>query len=220
MYIDGDDVDYDIGYPYVMSGIWESGGGAWADEAGFPSPVQITADGDTLLTGVLWRSLGFAFPDDYDGSDSGARVIYAYANAYNDTTGLVGGFLVRIDNGSVSEPFGPAGDPLLASIDFNGGADTGKMMIGEYIQWDNDSGNEVYASCCEGVRVWHTVELDPCCPNWEVACKNPSGFYTALVMYTPDGSKAYATTSGSIDENMQSWSQGGYYNDYIDGAFF
>ena len=55
------------------------------------------------------------------------------------------------------------------------------------------------ANCCEGVRVWHTEELDFCCPHWDGVCKDPSGFYMALVMYTPDGEKEYATTSGTID---------------------
>jgi len=103
---------------------------------------------------------------------------------------------------------GPAGDPLLASIDVHGDADTGKVMIGEYIRFDNDTGDPGVAldfmsdpGCCGGVRVWHTEELDFCCPQWDGACKDPSGPYLALVMYTPDGDKAYATTSGSHDGN-------------------
>ena len=193
----------DIGRPWLQSGIWEGGTGTWNDEAGFPDAVQLTADGDLLLTGAAVRSMGFALPADYDGSDPGARAIYVYVNAFNDTTDLVGGFLMRVDNGSVSEPYGPSGEPLLFSIDFHGDADTGKMMIGEYLQWDNDGldeGHPVEIGPCEGVRVWHTVELDPCCPNWELACKSPSGPMAALVMYTPDGDKAYASTTGETDE--------------------
>ncbi|MEJ2047344.1 MAG: hypothetical protein P8X92_04710, partial [Dehalococcoidia bacterium] len=104
---------------------------------------------------------------------------------------------------------GPPGEPLLASIDVYGDADTGKLMIGEYIQWQNTSGSDegdpIEAECCEGVRVWHTDELDFCCPQWEGACKNPSGAYMALVGYTPDGTKAYASTSGSIERNFGSF---------------
>ncbi|MFC2024763.1 hypothetical protein ACFLTJ_04260 [Chloroflexota bacterium] len=193
------------GEAFLQSGIWESGGGSWNDQAGFPSAVKIASDGDTLLTGIYNRSIGLALPDDYDGSDPGARVIYVYVNAFNDTTKLVGGFLMRVDNGSLSEPYGPSGEPLLASIDFHGDADTGKMMIGEYVQWDNDAPDEglpIEAECCAGVRVWHTVELDPCCPDWELACKNPSGPYLALIMYTPNGEKQYATTSGTMDDEF------------------
>jgi hypothetical protein len=193
------------GEPYLQSGIWEGTNGSWNDQAGFPNALKISSDGDTLLTGIYLRSMGLALPADYDGSDPGARAVYVYVNAYNDTTDLVGGFLMRIDNASVSEPYGPSGEPLLASIDFHGDADTGKMMAGEYVQWDNDGPDEgvpIEAECCAGVRVWHTVELDPCCPDWELACKNPSGPYLALVMYTPDGEKEYATTSGTMDDEF------------------
>ncbi|MFC2024020.1 hypothetical protein ACFLTJ_00345, partial [Chloroflexota bacterium] len=197
----------DDGEVYVQSGIWESG--AWNDDAGFPNAVHITADGDTIISGVAMFAVGLALPDDYDGSDPGARAIYIYVDGSNMVTDLVGGFLMRIDNGSVSEPYGPSGNTLLASIDFHGDADTGKMIIGEMIRWDNDDdswgdlfedfGSPQIAEPCAGVRVWHTVELDPCCPNWELACKSPSGPYNALVMYTPDGDKEYAATMGTVD---------------------
>jgi photosystem II stability/assembly factor-like uncharacterized protein len=191
-------VDYDS-FPYLQCGIWETGG-EWNGEAGFPNAVRITANGDALLTQPAIRSMGLALPVDYDGSDPGARVIYAYVNAYNVITDLVGGFVVRIDNSSVSEPYGPRGEPLLASIAYHGDADTGKMMVGEYIQWDNDVMESIQFDLCAGVRVWHTEELDPCCPFWELACKNPSGPYLAVVGYTPDGEKSYATTSGMVDQ--------------------
>jgi hypothetical protein len=190
------------GEPYLQSGIWESSGGSWNDEAGFPSAVKIASNGDTLQTGIYNRSIGLALPADYDGSDPGTRAVFVYANAYNVTDDLVGGYLFRVDNDSVSLSCGPPGNPLLASIDVYGDADTGKMMIGEYIQWDNqapDEGERIEADCCAGVRVWHTEELDFCCPQWDGACKNPSGPYMALVMYTPDGEKEYASTSGRMD---------------------
>ncbi|MFC2024766.1 hypothetical protein ACFLTJ_04275, partial [Chloroflexota bacterium] len=204
-----DDLEgWDEGRPYLQSGIWEGGGGDYNAAAGFPDPVLLTADGDLLLTGAALRSMGFALPDDYDGSDPGARAIYAYVNAFNDVTNLTGGFLMRVDNGAVSEPYGPSGNPLLFSIDFHGDADTGKMMIGEYVKWDNDCIGGPPEGCpeeiddCASVRVWHTVELDPCCPNWELACKSPSGPMAALVMYTPDGEKAYASTTGATDAEV------------------
>jgi hypothetical protein len=193
------------GEAYLQSGIWESSSGSWNDQAGFPNAIKITSDGDTLLTGIYNRSIGLALPDDYDGSDPGARSFFVYVNAFNDTTELVGGFIFRVDNSSLSPACGPSGDPLLASIDVHGDADTGKMMIGEYVQWDNDGPDEgvpIEAECCAGVRVWHTEELDFCCPQWDGACKDPSGPYLALVMYTPDGEKQYATTSGTMDDEF------------------
>jgi photosystem II stability/assembly factor-like uncharacterized protein len=191
------------GHPYMQSGIWEGGGGTYNGEAGFPNAVQITADGDTLWTGVYLRSMGLDLPDDYDGSDPGARAVFLYVDAYNDTTYLVGGCVFRADNNALSPVCGPSGDPLLASIDVHGDADTGKVMIGEYVQWDQCDefcpGHPIEADFCAGVRVWHTEELDFCCPQWDGACKDPSGPFLALVKYTPNGDKAYATTSGMGD---------------------
>ena len=198
--------------PYMQSGIWESNGD-WNTEGGFSAPVEITADGDILMTQPYLRCAGLSLPADYDGSDSNARAVFVYVNAYNVTTKLVGGCLFRIDNADMSPVCGPSGNPLLASIDVHGDADTGKLMIGEYIQWDNDGpdeGQPIEADCCAGVRVWHTEELDFCCPQWDGACKDPSGPYLALVMYTPDGEKAYATTSGTMDDE--------YFGGFVDGV--
>ena len=186
---------------YLQSGIWETNG-SWNAEAGFGDAPDIASDGDDLLVDVFMRSVGLALPDDYDGSDPGARSVFVYVDATNATTTLEGGFVFRIDNGAISPTCGPSGDPLLSSIDVHGDADTGKMMIGEYIKWDQDEGNgaAIMAPCCDSVRVWHTEELDFCCPQWDGACKDPSGPYLALVMYTPDGEKEYATTSGTTDD--------------------
>jgi hypothetical protein len=205
------------GSAFLQSGTWDSSGGSWNAAAGFPGAAKITADGDTLLTGIYLRSVGLALPADYDGSDSGARAVFLYVDAYNVTTDLVGGWVFRADNNSLSAVVGPPGDPLLASIAVNGDADTGKVMIGEYIRWDNDTGDPVPFNCCEGVRVWHTEELDFCCPQWEGACKDPSGPYMALVAYTPDGEKAYATTNGIPDPEIighgSDWGDGGIDDD-------
>ncbi len=190
------------GLAYLQSGIWESTAGSWNSQAGFPNAAEIKSNGDTLMTGVYQRSVGLTLPADYDGSDPGARAVFLYVNAYNTSTNLVGGCVFRADNNALSPVCGPPGDPLLASIDVHGDADTGKLMIGEYIRWDNDAGDPgepLRFNCCEGVRVWHTEELDFCCPQWDGACKDPSGPYMAVVTYTPDGEKAYATTSGALD---------------------
>jgi hypothetical protein len=195
------------GNPYLQSGIWETAG-TWNDSASFAKAVEITSDGEKLLLCSEARNMGLALPADYDGSDPGARVVFLFIDAYNTVTHQVGGYVFRVDDSAITPTCGPAGDPLLASIAVHGDADTGKIMIGEYTQWDNDADEAVPFECCKGVRVWHTEELDFCCPSWDLACKNPSGPYMALVAYTPDGTKAYAATRGTVPaaRGTYSWS--------------
>ncbi|MBE9512435.1 MAG: hypothetical protein IMY77_00005, partial [Chloroflexi bacterium] len=165
--------------PYLQSGIWESGG-TWNDSADFSTAVQIKNDGQELWCIYGLRMMGFALPADYDGSDPGARNIYLYVDAYNSVTETVGGTVVMVEDDSLSPRCGPSGDPLLASIAVHGDADSCKAMVGRYIDWEQDStpwpnlacmGDPIPWDCCEGVPVWHTVELDYCCPDWDGACK-------------------------------------------------
>ncbi|MBE9513065.1 MAG: hypothetical protein IMY77_03290, partial [Chloroflexi bacterium] len=199
-----DDADTPVNLlPYLQSGIWESSG-TWNDEADFAPAVQIKDDGQELwVLPFGQRCMGFALPADYDGSDPGARNIYLYVDAYNSVDYDVGGTVVMVEDDALSPRCGPSGDPLLASIDVYGDADSCKAMVGTMIDWQNVSGSgegdPVGFGCCEGVAVYHTVELDYCCPDWDGACKDPSGPYMAVVSYTPDGEKAYATTSGEVD---------------------
>jgi len=212
------DEDYPIyfGIPYVQEAIITDE--QWGDEASLPGPVKIE-DGSTELwvTPGIWTE-AVSLPADFDVTDPGARVLFGYVNAIDSTTldvddpgtltdASVLGFVFRLDDEDVSAQVAPSGDPLLASIDVNGDADTGKMMIGEYVQWDDDAfelmtpEDEGVDGPCDGVRVWHTEELDICCPKWELCCKCPCGPYAARVTYTPDGTKQYAVTSGSEAEH-------------------
>jgi len=206
--------EYATGQPYIQSGLWETAG-TWNDLAEFPTAIEIKDGSDTLVLAVASRNMGLALPADYDGTDSGSRNIYLYIDAWNATTLLVGGYVFMVENDAVSPRCGPPGDPLLASIAVHGDADSCKAMVGEYMKWDNDTHEPLNFECCEGVRVWNTVELDYCCPDWDGACKNPSGPYMAQVAYTPDGDKAYATTRGEPDPYLNSWLWGA--NDRLGG---
>jgi len=207
--------------PYLQEGLWESGG-SWNDEAGFPDAVQITNDGNELWTDPDLRALGFALPDDFDGTDPSANNIYLYVDAYDSVTGLVGGYVMIFEDGTLTARCGPSGDPLLASIDVHGDHDTAKAMIGTYVGWDQDADEPIDAGPCEGVTVYHTVELDDCCPEWESACKDPSGPYMAMVAYAPDGDKAFATTTGHtpwISEG-NTWDESAFSVSLDDGVSF
>jgi len=207
--------------PYIQEGLWDSE--KWNDEAGFSTAVKITNEGAELWQLPFMRMMGFALPADFDAGDSSANNIYLYVNAYNSVTETTGGNVFISEDGSLSMRCGPSGEPLLASIDVHGDADTCKAMVGVYFDFDQDStpapgafedfetewwyeedcvGDPLPWDCCEGVAVYHTVELDDCCPEWEAACKDPSGPYTALVSYAQDGEKAFATTSGTLDPDL------------------
>ena len=193
-------------YPYLQEGTFD-GGGAWNGEAGFGSaPVQITDEGTDLITFYARYMMGFALPADFDGQDGSANNVYLYVNALNTTSGEAGGFVfISEDCDDLSMRCGPSGNPLLASIDVYGDADTCKAVVGTLgvdVEItgdfpDFDTFNVSTPEPCEGVAVYHTVELDDCCPEWECACKDPSGPGIAVVMYTPDGEKVFATTTGS-----------------------
>ena len=74
-------------------------------------------------------------------------------DAINGTTVIFGGWVLRVDNNALSPVCGPPGDPVLASIDVHGDADTGKLMIGEYVEYDNDIHNYVTPTPCQSRKV-------------------------------------------------------------------
>ncbi|MEA3441863.1 MAG: hypothetical protein U9R04_00005, partial [Chloroflexota bacterium] len=141
---------------------------------------------------------GLAMPSDYNGGDTSMRRVYAYANVGNSTapsTIPLGGYLFRVDSTALSLPCGPSGNPWFASIAYTGTHDEGDAMLGQMANKDADDMPE-FTDCCKGVQVWRSEHIDVCCPQWKGACKKPSGQAYALVAFTPDGSKAYATTIG------------------------
>ena len=139
---------------------------------------------------------GMALTSDYSGYDAGMRRVYAYVDT-DDIAPIApnGGYLFRIDSTVLSIPCGPTGHPWLASIAYYGTHDEGKTMLGML-----GEGAPIWTptprACCTGVQVWRTAEPDICCPDWKGATKKPSGQAYAIVAFTPDGKKAYATTQG------------------------
>ncbi|MDD5509555.1 MAG: hypothetical protein PHI12_01900 [Dehalococcoidales bacterium] len=185
--------------PYIQEGTW-SDDIAWNAEAGFPDAVQITDEGTTLITLAEIRSMGFALPADFDGAEPADNNIYLYVDAIDPMVmpPVIKGYVFISEDGALTGRCGPSGDPILASIDVHGDADTCKAMVGVYAEQLAGELEVAEPIPCEGVAVYHTVELDDCCPEWECACKDPSGPFMAVVCYTPDGEKAFASTSGSF----------------------
>ncbi|MDD5510396.1 MAG: hypothetical protein PHI12_06285 [Dehalococcoidales bacterium] len=187
--------------PFIQEGTLD-GDGAWNAEAGFGDAILITDEGADIRTIAARYMMGFALPADFDGAEPADNNIYFYVNAIDFTAmdPVAKGYVMISEDGALTGRCGPSGDPVLASIDVYGDADTCKAMVGTLgvdfdISLDEEAISEIEP--CAGVAVYHTVELDDCCPEWESACKDPSGPTLAVVMYTPDGEKAFATTSGS-----------------------
>ncbi|MDD5511613.1 MAG: hypothetical protein PHI12_12515, partial [Dehalococcoidales bacterium] len=212
--------------PYIQEGTW-SDDIAWNAEAGFPDAVQITDEGTTLITLAEIRSMGFALPADFDGAEPADNNIYLYVDAIDPMVmpPVIKGYVFISEDGALTGRCGPSGDPILASIDVYGDADTCKAMVGVYAEQLAGVLDVAEPIPCEGVAVYHTVELDDCCPEWECACKDPSGPYMAVVSYTPDGEKAFASTSGSFQYHrifyMAPWpdSEESYGNPLDESAF-
>jgi hypothetical protein len=187
---------------YLQSGEWSGGGGLWNEDAGFSPAVKITDAGHTIEPSfiaflTLSGMTGIALPSDYLGSDPDMRVALVYVNGCT-TLNRCGGFLFRIEDDQVGQDCGPRDNCYLASIAYHGTIDSGRAMVGLWssICEFEDCGPEP-SGCCEGVQVYRATDLDCCCPEWEAACKPPSGQWLAQVAFSPDGDKAYAITQGT-----------------------
>jgi len=192
--------DFTLGKTWLQSAKWGTTKG-WGSVVDRAKAVEFMVDTNSLTpkspslglptayTGVT----GIALPSDYNGRESSLRRIYAYV----DTEDLdpMGGYYFRIDSTTLSVPCGPTGYPWLGSIAYYGDHDAGDVMLG--MLCDGAPDTQEFTACCAGVQVWRNDELDVCCPDWSGASKKPSGQAYALVAFTPDGKRAYATTVGA-----------------------
>ncbi len=197
---------------YLQTGLWGATE-AWNEQTEtFPEAIGIVDEAPDYE--ALCFSTGIALPEDYTGYDDDFLYSWVYVNYDGE------GHVFEID-GFDAEPAdvdcGPndlADDdyPYLASISMTGEIDDGALMVGAC--WFP------YEECCDGVQVYRTGEwpIDVCCPDWQRADKPPTGMYSCLVAYTPDGKKAYAATmgEGECDESAFSVSEieevGKYWN--------
>ncbi len=189
------------GKTWLQSAKWGETKG-WGAEVDRAKKVEFKVNTDSLtpkddLTSLGlptdWHGVtGITLPSDYHGRESSLRRIYAYVDTWELTT--PGGYLFRIDSTTLSIPCGPTGNPWLGSIAYYGDHDSGDAMLG--MLCDGAPDDQLFTDCCAGVQVWRTDEIDVCCPDWKTATKKPSGQAYALVAFTPDGKKAYATTVG------------------------
>jgi len=225
---------------YQQSGLWGTTK-KWNAAAGgaFPAAVKIV-DAPPL---IAFGQTGIALPDDFVAYDSGLRYNWVYVN-YNvnnsaDAPASFKNALNAIGEPQIGEVFRVKGSsvdyagicceryksgrnyPLMASIAMTGEIEDGNLMVG--LMGKAEGFNGAPTACCSGVQVYRTADwpIDLCCPQWSSAKKPPTGQSFALVAYTPDGSKAFASTAGdpagaSPDESAFSMSEveevGKYWN--------
>jgi len=213
------------GETWLQTGKW-GGAKGWGGEVSRPGAVEFKVETNSVEPiGVFPGVTGMALPSDYNGYEGALCRVYAYVDTESlPTPKPAGGYLFRIDGPVLSLPCGPTNHPWLSSIAYYGDHDTGDAMLGMLA--NGAPGALAATDCCTGVQVWRTDSIDVCCPTWHSAAKKPSGQAYALVAFTPDGNKAYATTqddglcgesafSVSLD-NGKCWNQLGLIDTDID----
>ncbi|MFC2045805.1 hypothetical protein ACFLUH_03910, partial [Chloroflexota bacterium] len=219
---------------FQQSGTWEPGPAMWNTLAGFTPPVEIRDTGNAIelcngcCFGEDFGDTGISLPSDYDGTLPPKTVTLVFVNGYNPTIEADGGWIFRIDMGTVSPRTNPSNNPFLYSMAYSGTVDSGKAIVGT---------RNTPGQFCYDVQVYRSADLDICCPKWYAACKPPTGWCDSgfpcddpdgecggwpVVTFTADGEKAYAITHGdesafsvSMDDG-RSWNQWGLIDTYID----
>ena len=186
---------------YQQSGLWGTTK-AWNSEAGSPFPAAVKIV-DAPPLGPMGHT-GIALPSNFTGYSSGLRHNWVYVN-YDVDNSVVAPASFKAELDEIGEVFRVKGSavkyagircarydtsetyPLMASISMTGEIEDGSLMVGLGVP----------TACCAGIQVYRTtMPIDYCCPQWSAASKPPTGQSHALVAYTPDGEKAYATTAG------------------------
>jgi hypothetical protein len=205
---------------------------------GFPVAVTADEDviqtDATLPTFFLRHISDVALPRDFeaDSADDSRLLFVVNGTRTNPTTGSTtaeGGFLFSLDGAELSsDMLGSAGNPWATSIDYSGDSTLeGQVIAGCFLpesiatdwRWspdiddwfsdngDHDDGDHVLP-CGEGVMVLYAEGLDECCPSWTPASTPPSGQFNCQVAFTPDGSRAYATTEGDSRHGLDDYRWG------------
>jgi hypothetical protein len=188
------------------------------DDMEIVSPIDPDLGSGWDDVGALVRHAGdLDLPQDYMGDDDRDRVMMVGVNGaefdISDVAGAAnirddGGFLFWVEDDDTSlEILYPEDNPYISTIDYSGNVDMeGRTLIGlafpedwgwlDIQGWWATSGEDPAIPPCEGVQVLRSETTDVCCPDWEWACKPPSGQFLVTVMMTPGADWGYAGTMG------------------------
>ena len=209
-----------------------------AEFDGFPVAVtsnNSVIHSDASIPAFFLRHItDLALPDDYRADKPDRRVLLLAVNGIevNPADGSTvdeGGFIFWLNNSSISrELLNHEQNPWVTSIAYHGSCDMdGPALAGCFLpealasewrwspeidDWFNDDGDhadgENVLPCCASVFVLISDSLEECCPDWEAAEQPPSGQFNAQVAFTPDGSRAYATTEGDSRHGLDEYRWG------------
>jgi len=201
---------------------------------GFPvlvAPDDGVIKTDSSAPSFLLRHISdLALPSDFEaGSHESACLLLAVngvqVNPASGSTINAGGYVFALDGAELSRDlFGDARNPWVASIDYFGDSTLeGQAIAGCFLpesigdewsfsgidDWFQDDGDHADGDhvlpCCEGVAVLYAEGLEECWPSWKPADAPPSGQFNCQVAFTPDGSRAYATTEGDSRHGLDDY---------------
>ncbi|MBN1856660.1 MAG: hypothetical protein JW846_06895 [Dehalococcoidia bacterium] len=187
---------------------------------------------DTAAPSFFLRHFSdISLPDDFHADSASTRVFMLAVNGIemdptSDEKADEGGFLFWMDDSSLSRDLLQSQhNPWLASMCYNGHCDRGGIAIfggffaddiatswrwsPEIQDWFYDDGDhsdgENVLPCCSGVLVMWSESMEECCPEWRIAAQPPSGQFNAQVAFAPDGSRAFASTSGDSRHGLDAY---------------
>ena len=175
---------------YLYAGVRDTGSSSitWNSWTGYP--VEIGQAGTPLNHAAL------ALPSDYSGSSPLSRRAFASWNKNNP-----GRDVYQVSDYQVYRMNAP--EPV-ASIAYRGSVSNGKLIAG--------------AARCQGgggcyqVQTYYSANPTSMYPGWQPSQKAPTGSRDAMVAWSPEGTTAYAGTSGTESAFSHSLNNGATWN--------
>lgn len=152
----------------------------------YPATASITSPGND--TGIAMISASIDMPSDFFGPDPGMRRVYV---GY-DAAGAGNDDVYRIDHSTCIRLEVRAGaNTAIHSVAYSGTYEEGKLLAGTTCN---------AAAIATGAQVYRTFDPQIRFPTWKGSSKAPTGpatagDYNASLVWTADGSRAYAGTS-------------------------
>lgn len=214
---------------------WNDAAGCDGFPVAVTADEEVIHTDSSLPTFFLRHISNMALPRDYEAGpgDEKSRLLFVVngvqVNPASGSTTDEGGFLFRLDAAELSRDLlRDAGNPWVAAIDYFGDHTLeGQVIAGCFLpeslatdwrwspeidDWFSDDGDHADGDhvlpCGEGVMVLYAGGLDECCPSWTPASAPPSGQFNCKVAFTPDGSRAYATTEGDSRHGLDAYRWG------------